>query len=92
VEQEKSKKEYQVYLLECSDTTYYTGITNDIPNRLHVHSKGKGSRYVAGRLPFILIAVSRLMTKSDALKYERMIKKIPRENKPKTVRSLGRIR
>lgn len=87
-----NKKDYQVYLIECNDTTYYTGITNNIPNRLHVHSKGKGSKYVAGRLPFVLIAVSRLMTKSEALKFERLVKQLPRDKKPKAVRSLGRIK
>lgn len=88
----KTDKDYQVYLLECSDETYYTGITNDLPNRLHIHSKGKGSKYVAGRLPIRLIAISRTMTKSEALKFERMVKKLSRDNKPSAVRSLGRIK
>ena len=93
MDQEKTnKKDYQVYLLECSDTTYYTGITNDLPNRLHVHSKGKGSKYVAGRLPFVLIAVSRLMNKSEAFRFERLVKQLPRNEKPKAVKSLGRIK
>ena len=91
-QKQKKNKNYQVYLLECSDGTYYTGVSNDIPNRLHVHSKGKGSKYVAGRLPFVLIAISRLMNKSDAYKFERLVKDLPRIKKPQAVRSLGRIK
>jgi putative endonuclease len=30
-------KLYSVYILKCSDGTYYTGITNDIDRRLYEH-------------------------------------------------------
>jgi putative endonuclease len=31
---------YFVYILQCSDTSYYTGVTNDIKSRLWEHESG----------------------------------------------------
>jgi len=46
---------YYVYILECSDGSYYTGITNNIDNRIKRHNAGKGSRYTRCRLPVKLL-------------------------------------
>ena len=32
---------YFVYLVECSDLTYYCGYTNNLNNRIHEHNEGK---------------------------------------------------
>ena len=46
---------WAVYLLQCSDGTYYTGSTaGDVTARVSVHNTGKGSKYVRSRLPAIL--------------------------------------
>ncbi|WP_316771456.1 GIY-YIG nuclease family protein [Pedobacter frigiditerrae] len=34
-------KYYSVYILKCSDGSYYTGITNDIDRRLYEHQNGE---------------------------------------------------
>jgi putative endonuclease len=34
-------KKYYVYILKCSDNTYYTGITSDIVTRIGEHKNGK---------------------------------------------------
>ena len=45
---EQAKKDiYYVYILECSDGTLYTGITNDLTKRLNTHSLGKASKYTS---------------------------------------------
>ena len=31
---------YYVYILKCSDGSYYTGVTNDIQRRLYEHQEG----------------------------------------------------
>jgi len=31
---------FAVYILKCSNNTYYTGFTTNIKNRLREHSKG----------------------------------------------------
>ena len=40
------KKDWYVYLLECMDGSFYTGVTNNIDARMNAHSIGKGSKYV----------------------------------------------
>ena len=44
-----------VYILECSDGSYYTGSTTDLERRLQQHEAGEGSRYTKRRLPIKLI-------------------------------------
>ncbi len=44
-----------VYILECSDGTYYTGSTWDIEERLHQHQTGVGATHTRKRLPVKLV-------------------------------------
>ena len=32
---------YFVYILECADQSYYTGVTNNLENRLRQHNSGE---------------------------------------------------
>ena len=70
-------KSWQVYLLKCADHSLYCGITNNLDVRIDVHNAGKGAKYTRGRLPVELVAATDKMTKSDALKFEIRIKKLP---------------
>jgi len=70
-------KNWQVYLLTCADSSLYCGITNNVESRIRVHNAGKGAKYTKGRRPVTLAGISRKMTKSDALKFEIQIKKLP---------------
>lgn len=76
---------YWVYILECSDGSYYTGIAKDVEKRLSVHKNGKGSRYVASRLPCKLVYTQLLDSKSDALRKEIAIKKMSHQQKARLV-------
>jgi len=40
-----------VYILRCSDGTFYTGCTKDLEARLQLHNSGRGAKYVRGRTP-----------------------------------------
>ena len=40
-----------VYILECSDGSYYTGITNNLARRFTEHSSGEGANHTKKRLP-----------------------------------------
>ena len=44
-----------VYILECSDGSYYTGSTTDLERRLQQHEAGEGAKYTKQRLPIKLI-------------------------------------
>ena len=74
-------KEWQVYLLKCADRSLYCGITNDLTARVDTHNTGRGAKYTRGRLPVVLVAQSREMTKSQALKCEIAIKQLPAQKK-----------
>lgn len=68
-------------MLECSDSTIYTGITNDLENRIKVHNSGKGAKYVKTRLPVKLVWNIESENRSDASKLEIKIKKLSRVQK-----------
>jgi putative endonuclease len=71
----------QVYLLRCSDNTYYTGWTTDVNKRLVCHNQGIASRYTRSRLPVTLVYVEEALDKSDALKREYQIRHLNRKKK-----------
>jgi len=44
-----------VYILECSDGSYYTGSTIDLERRLWEHNQGLGANFTKRRLPAQLV-------------------------------------
>ena len=44
-----------VYILECSDGSYYTGSTKDLWHRLREHHDGEAANYTRRRLPVVLV-------------------------------------
>jgi len=74
-----------VYILRCKDDTLYTGWTNDLENRIMAHNSGTGAKYTRGRGPCTLVYFETFETKSEALRREREIKKLKREEKEKMV-------
>lgn len=65
-----------VYIIECSDKTLYTGITNDIDKRIITHNNGKGAKYTRSRLPVVLRYLKEYENRSVASKEEYRIKKL----------------
>jgi len=80
---------WRVYVVRCADNSLYCGITNDIAKRIEKHNAGKGAKYTKSRLPVKLMAVSRGMSKSDALKLERYIKRRPAGEKVAALQENG---
>ena len=78
---------WYLYLVECADGTLYAGITTGVERRVVAHNAGKGARYTRSRLPVVLAASSRVGTKSQALRAEFAIKRLPREKKIEAVQS-----
>jgi len=70
-----------VYILECNDGTYYTGITNDLTKRIAKHNTGKGAKYTSMRRPVIIRAVFDAKDRSEASKEEYRIKRLTRQEK-----------
>lgn len=72
---------HYIYIVECSDGTYYTGYTNDIKKRIKAHNEGKGAKYTHGRRPVTLKYMESYDTKSEAMSREYAIKKLSRKEK-----------
>ena len=75
------EKQWYVYILECQDGSFYTGVTNDIDARMETHAKGKGSKYVNKKGFKKLLKAKPCKDKSEACKYEYAIKQLPRNQK-----------
>lgn len=73
---------YFVYILECNDTTLYTGITTDITRRIKEHnSSDKGAKYTSVRRPVKLVYSEKSSDRSSASKREYEIKKLTKIKK-----------
>ena len=77
------KNQWCLYILETSDSSLYTGITNNLSKRIKTHRAGKGSKYVRSRLPFSVIYIELLSNRAEASKLEYKVKKLKRINKLK---------
>lgn len=70
------------YIVQCSDGSLYTGVTNNLKNRVKKHnSKTGGAKYTRTRQPVKLLKFFICKDKSGALKLEYQIKKLSREDK-----------
>ncbi|MDP2850379.1 MAG: GIY-YIG nuclease family protein [Sulfuricurvum sp.] len=77
-----SEKAYTLYILKCSDDTYYTGIAVDLEKRLNDHNTSeKGAKYTRYRRPVTLMYSEMCPDKSSALKRELAIKRMKRSQK-----------
>ena len=73
---------YFVYILECSDNTFYTGITTNLDRRLKEHNSSKlGAKYTKVRRPVKLIYSKEFNNRSEASIEESRIKKLTRAEK-----------
>lgn len=70
-----------VYIVQCSDGTYYTGISNDVQARIDTHNEGKGAKYTRARLPVALVDSVSCPGRVEALRLEAHVKKQPRNRK-----------
>lgn len=74
---QKLADKWYVYMLCCSDDSYYTGITKDLQRRLQQHNSGSdGAKYTRGRRPVKLVYQEQQRDHSSALKRELQIKRL----------------
>ena len=70
-----------VYILKCADSTYYTGVTNDLERRFREHQSGSHAGYTSVRLPVILVFSTEVEKPLDANMLEKKIKKWSQKKK-----------
>ncbi len=79
--------EYFVYIVECADTTLYTGITTDLERRLTEHNQSeKWAKYTRVRRPVTLVYSEKHASRSEACQREYAIKQLSREEKLEMMR------
>ncbi len=64
---------WAVYILKCSDGTYYVGCTGNMKDRLSRHQRGE-VKYTSARLPVEIIHLSCFANKYKAFEFEIYLK------------------
>ena len=75
---------YSLYIVECADGTYYTGICTDLERRLEEHNTDdkKGAKYTKVRRPVKLVfSASNIKNRKLASRGEFYLKKLTRKKK-----------
>jgi len=78
---------YWVYILHCSNDTYYTGYTNNLSKRYESHLSGSGKcKYTRSFKPIAMVQCWKVLgNKALAMQIERHIKKLSRTAKEKLI-------
>ena len=77
---------FHVYILQCSDGSYYTGHTDDLESRLETHNSGELEGYTKNRRPLTLVFLQEFTTRDEAYTAERRIKGWSRKKKEAIIR------
>lgn len=84
-ESSASTANHYVYVVECSDGTFYTGYTTDVDRRVEEHNDGTAAKYTRGRRPVELVHLEQYDGRSKALRREHAIKQLRRKAKERLV-------
>ena len=78
----KTFHQYYVYIVECTDKSYYTGVTNDLDRRLEEHNSGRNPKsFTFKRRPVVLRYFDRFQYINDAIAWEKQLKGWSRKKK-----------
>ncbi|MCY7387107.1 MAG: GIY-YIG nuclease family protein [Burkholderiales bacterium] len=77
---------FWVYILKCSDGSYYAGHTDNLEVRIGMHAEGKLTGYTATRLPVSVVFAEQFQTRFEALEMERRVKGWSRKKKEAMMR------
>lgn len=74
--------QYFVYILKCSDNSYYTGVTNDLERRFEEHQTGINKKsYTHNRRPVTLAFYTDFNDINQAIAFEKQVKGWNRKKK-----------
>jgi len=77
-------------ILECSDGSYYVGVTDNLEERVARHNRGRGSPWTARRRPIRLAWTEQHPTLASARKRELELKDWSHTKKAKLIRGSPR--
>ncbi len=70
-----------VYILECSDGSFYTGSTNNLELRIAQHQSGQGANYTKKKLPVKLVLAEEFQSIEEAFRREKQMQGWSRQKK-----------
>ncbi len=73
--------DFYIYILKCSDSSYYVGHTDNIEQRISEHKNGVHGCYTSTRLPVEVAFVQPFASRYEALSAEHKIKRWSRKKK-----------
>lgn len=79
--------QFYVYILLCTDGSFYTGYTKNMDERTKLHENGKGARYTRMHKPKRVAYVELFDSRAKAMKREKAIKKLSHQQKLKLINS-----
>jgi len=83
---------WYLYVLECVDGTFYTGITTNVNRRLHEHNNtSRGAKYTKARRPTRVVYCHPFDSRSTAAKAEYRFRKLSRDKKQKIIQGTADI-
>ena len=62
-----------IYILQCSDNSYYVGSTNNLTKRIEEHNHGEGAEYTKHRLPVKLVYYEECLNIKEAFLREKQV-------------------
>ncbi len=62
-----------MYILKCSDGSFYTGSTTDLEKRFQEHLRGEGANYTRKHLPVELVYYEEFQRVDDAFRREKQV-------------------
>ena len=77
---------FHVYIVRCSDGSYYTGYSPDLKRRIALHNAGRGAKYTRARRPVKLVWSRKFRYFKTAFKAEIAVKKLNRAQKAKLIK------
>ena len=72
---------FYVYIILCSDGSFYTGYSKNVEERTKLHLNGKGAKYTKSHPPTKVSYVETFQSRSEAMRRERSIKKLSHQQK-----------
>ena len=84
-------KPWYVYLVRAANGSLYCGVSDDPQRRFVAHQKGQGARYFSTSPAVALVYIEKWPDKSEALRQERLVKKLRKSAKEALVASFASV-
>ena len=82
-------EKWNLYIIECKTGEFYTGITQDVIERVQEHNRGRACRYTKFRAPVKLVYREGCGNYSEARKREKQVKDFSRAKKLKLIQDFS---